>query len=85
MGHQNSSYIDDVILIGDTFEECKNNVIETVNMSLNLGFVVHPSESVFEPTQKIVFLGFILDSKDMTISLTHERATKLKDLCTDVF
>ena len=81
MGHLNSPYIDDVLVLGETKEECRKNVKATFNLSLQLGFVFHPRKSVLEPTQEVVFLGFILNSRDMMISLTPEKATKLKRLC----
>ena len=47
----------------------------------NLGLVVHPEKSVLVPTQQLVFLGFILDSILMRISLTPEKACKVKNAC----
>ena len=81
MGHLNSPYIDDVLVLGETKEECRANVKAAIHLSLQLGFMVHPTKSVLEPTQEVVFLGFILNSRDMIISLTPEKATKLKLLC----
>ena len=46
-----------------------------------MGFIVHPDKSVLLPTQTIVFLGFVLNSILMQVSLTHERAFKLKEAC----
>ena len=79
-----SGYIDDTFLVGDSVEDCWNNVLDTVNMFQSLGFVIHPDKSVFEPTQK-VFLGFIIDSKNMTVSLTDEKARKLVNLWQKVY
>ena len=42
-----------------------------------LGFVVHPEKSVFKPTQSITYLGFVLLSKTMTVTLTPERKEKI--------
>ena len=47
----------------------------------SLGLSVHPEKSVLEPTQKIVFLGFILCSVTMTVRLTSERCQDINDLC----
>ena len=44
----------------------------------SLGFVVHPHKAVLIPTQVIVFLGFLLNSITMTVSLTPEKTKKLK-------
>ena len=64
-GLLNSPYIDDCLLVGDSWEDCKNNVIETVMLSNDMGFLVHPEKSNLEPTQVIEYLGFILDSRNM--------------------
>ena len=58
-----------------------NNVIDTVNLFRGLGFTIHPEKLVFVPTQKITFLGFIIDSVRMTITLTEEMKEKICDNC----
>ena len=77
-GHVSSPYIDDSILIGSEYEECAKNVIDTVRLMDSLGFVVHPHKAVLIPTQVILFLGFLLNSITMTVSLTPEKTKKLK-------
>ena len=79
-GHISSPYIDDSILMGDNFNECALNAVDTVKVLDNLNFVTHPRpvKSVLLPTQVIVFLGFILHSITTTVSLTSEKAEKLK-------
>ena len=81
-GHMSTVYIDDTYLQGETPEDCFQNVVDTVNMLQNLGFIVHPEKSVLRPSQQIVFLGFVLDSVNMTIRLTCEKAQRLKNFCT---
>ena len=61
-GHVTVGYIDDSYLQGDTYEECNQNVQDTVNLFGKLGFLPHPEKSVFEPTQKITFLGFVINN-----------------------
>ena len=77
-GHESSPYIDDSFLLGNDYNECGSNVIDTVKLLDALGFVPHPKKSVFIPTQTLVFLGFLLNSINMTVSLTSEKAKKLK-------
>ena len=50
-------------------------------MFLMLGFIIHLHKSVFIPTQKLVFLGFILDSVQMRIYLTTEKMDKVRSAC----
>ena len=70
---------------GSVWDDCAKNVVDTVKLLDTLGFVVHPEKSVFIPTQKLVFLGFILDSVSMLVYLTPEKALKLKQAATDLF
>ena len=45
----------------------------TLHLFDELEFFVHPIKSEFIPKQKVVFLGFVLDSVKMQISLTQKR------------
>ena len=84
MGHLSVSYIDDSYLQADTklyYEQCVQNVIDTIKLFNNLGFTIHPEESIFTPTQRLVFLGFVLDSKLMRAQLTTEKAFKVISAC----
>ena len=83
-GHVSLGYIDDSYLQGDTYQECLANIVATVKLFHSLGFVVHPEKSTFIPTQRITFLGFILDSRTMEIYLTKEKTEKLKNACLDI-
>ena len=81
LGYLNTSYIDDSYLQGDTVQECQDNVSKTDHLLTQAGFVTHPDKSVYEPTQKLTFLGFDLDSIKMRVTLTPERTANLKQLC----
>ena len=65
-GYLNTSFINDSFLIAKTFLECYENVVETTTTSRKAGFVIHPEKSVFIPCQKLVYLGFILNTLNMT-------------------
>jgi hypothetical protein len=49
-----------------------------------LGFTVHPLKSVFKPVQVIVFLGFVLNSLSMLVTVTPERIHSIIELCEDL-
>ena len=80
-GHVSSAYLDDMYLLGKTYRECVDNVIDSVQVVDSLGFVAHPDKSTFIPLQQLEFLGFILNSVEMTIRLTQEKATRLQTAC----
>jgi len=56
-------------------------VIDTFIQFDSLGFTIHPDKSVLIPSQRLVLLGFIIDSVAMTITLTPEKALKVKEAC----
>ena len=72
-------YIDDSYIQGDTVEECWNNVKAIVNLLQSLGFILNIEKSVFQPTQEIQFLGFILNSVHMNVKLTKDKIEVLQN------
>ena len=72
-GFQSVVYIDGLHLQGDDYEDCFSNVLSTTEIIRSLGFTIHPEKSKFIPTQCITFLGFVLNSVQMTITLTLEK------------
>ena len=50
----------------------------------SLGLITHPEKSVLIPTQRLTYLGFILDSKEMKIYLTPEKTDRLIEHCVDI-
>ena len=59
-------YIEDSLLLGETFEICFKNIRATVALLQELRFTIHPETSVLVPTQQTIFLGFM-------ITLTEEK------------
>lgn len=80
-GHISVAYIDDSWLTAENFTLCVRNVIDTTTLLDKVGFIIHPEKSVLLPTQTITFLGFVLNSTLMKVTLTPERALKLKNAC----
>ena len=80
-GNLSCVYVDDSYLQGGTYSECQQNVHDTNALLQSLGFIIHPDKSVLKPTQVIIFLGFVIDSIEMTITLTTEEKGKIKKLC----
>ena len=67
MGHLNSGYI--------------KNVVDTIMLFTKLEFHIHPVKSVFIPSQKLTFLGFVLDSIAMTVTPTAEKVQWILSVC----
>ena len=45
----------------------------TVKLLEMIGPTIHPRKSVLIPTQILVFLGFFINSIDMSVSLTQDK------------
>ena len=83
-GLLNAGYIDDSFLTRDSVDDCRANVIDAIELSVASAFVVHPIKSVFEPTQTLSYLRFILNSVNRTVYLTPEKADKISKACAGV-
>lgn len=72
-GYISSGYLDDVFLLGDTTVECADNVKVTSSLLTDLGFVIHLVKSITIPTQVLGHLGFVLNSCDMTVTISEDK------------
>jgi len=77
-GYISSGYLDDSFLVGYSYPECQENVQTTVKLFETLGFTISKDKSSMEPTHIIEHLGFILNSIDMTISLTEAKIRNIR-------
>ena len=75
-GYECFQYIDDSFIVADDVDTCTKSVQEVVFLLQRLGFVVHPEKSIFHPEKKLHFLGFDLNSENMTVTLSKEKENK---------
>ena len=74
-------YIDDILVFGHTFDECSRNVADVCELLCNLGYTVNKEKSQLRPSRTITFLGFLLNSADMVISLPSAKVNKIVSQC----
>lgn len=79
-GYKSVIYLDDILCIGDTFSECHTNVTKTLELLKCLGFVVNFEKSVLTPKRSCKFLGFILNSADLSLSLPCDKRNNIAKL-----
>ena len=75
-------YIDDIFVRGSTRDGARKSIQLTVSTLEQAGFVLNYEKSVLQPTQSLVFLGFLIDTVAFSVSLTHEKRQNIFDLCT---
>ena len=49
-GHVISAYVDNTFNLGMTYQECQQNIANTINLLESLAFFVHPDISKFIPS-----------------------------------
>jgi hypothetical protein len=76
-GHEGVvAYMDDFLLVNDTFDSCKATLNTLMQLVRRLGFSINYSK-VEGPTQRLTFLGITLDTVAMTMELPE---AKVRDL-----
>ncbi|KAN0040691.1 hypothetical protein ACTA71_009029 [Dictyostelium dimigraforme] len=74
------AYLDDLLIVAPTKEECLTNLKKTMDLLLKLGFKLNLEKSILEPTQSITFLGLEIDSLSMKLLVPKEKKKNL-DQC----
>ena len=81
-GIRNSAWLDDIILVGSSFQTTTDIVSSSRAFLESLGFIIKPSKSNLVPSQSLKHVGFTWDSVRFTISVPPDKLTSLKCLCT---
>lgn len=69
-------YLEDLICIGNTYDDCSNCVTKAIQLLEHLGFVIHYSKSNLIPNQVKTFLGLELHSREMCVHLPNSKRGK---------
>nr|CAH7764024.1 unnamed protein product [Callosobruchus chinensis] len=73
-------YLDDFLLMGNSFEACQSNVKQTIEVLEKLGFIINYPKSSLIPKQNATYLGFLYNSSKMSISLPVNKQIRIKKL-----
>jgi hypothetical protein len=71
-------FLDDILLRGPTWLIAWQNLRVFGQLLQLAGFLLHGEKSVQEPTQVIQYLGFIIDSRNLTILLPAAKEEKIR-------
>jgi hypothetical protein len=81
LGHRLVIYLDDLIVMAQTMEEIVRARDTTIHILEHLGFVINQEKSEMIPSRRIEFLGVVVDSVAMTLSLPETKVLSLTNLC----
>ena len=78
-------YLDDTLIIAPSKAECSANVHKVIRLLGDLCFKTNYKKSQVDPVTRLTYLGFILDSSTMTISLPEEKIEKIFSKCSQLY
>ena len=78
-------YLDYVLLIGKTVENVQMYCDTVMLLLQELGFVKNLKKSVMTLSQEMEFLGMVINSREMTISLPEKKLQKVEIQCLDMY
>jgi hypothetical protein len=74
------SYLDNTLTFDLDYATTKAKSYQFADLLTYVGFHLHKDKSVRNPTQRILFLGFIIDSRTLTLEIPHEKLVAIQDL-----
>jgi hypothetical protein len=80
MGINVFSYLVDTLTFDLDYESTKIKSYQFADLLTEVGFLLHKDKSVREPTQRILFLGFIIDSNKLTLEIPLEKFSAIQEL-----
>ena len=74
-------YLDDILIIGSKIEQTRRFTQMAMSLLESLGFIINKENSILKPTQVLTFLGFTINSVNMTLNLPHDKVTAIQSQC----
>ena len=71
-------WLDDLLVISSDIATCVKHTTLIVSLLQSLGFSVNKEKSLLQPTQIIEYLGVIINSREMTLSLPTDKVKKIQ-------
>ncbi|XP_071810706.1 uncharacterized protein [Apostichopus japonicus] len=73
-------YLDDWLILGDSYQDARRNVTLTTDLLFRLGWLVNEGKSNLTPSQHVKYLGAYLDFAEGSIRPSQERISQLAQL-----
>ena len=66
-------FLDDILLVASSYAECMEQFFLLRKLPESLDFVINDAKSLLQPTTRICFLGFIIDSFSMKLLIPDDK------------
>ena len=77
LGHRVIIYIDDMLILGDNKDQCERATAAALALLGDLGAIVNEQKSFTTPSQVAEYLGFIINSQEMTITAPKNKMANM--------
>lgn len=74
-------YLDDWLLLNESSEGLTKEVEKALTLFSRLGLTVNHEKSVLSPSQRVEFLGMIVDTTRMSLSISEEKLDRIENQC----
>lgn len=71
------NYLDDFLILGETFSDCMYKTNFAVQLLESLGFLINRGKSVLNPSKVCKFLGFIFHTDTLKLELPIEKRNRI--------
>lgn len=78
-------YLDDILIIASSKDECNTHLSIVQKLLESLGFIISGDKSQVKPTQRCTYLGFIIDSSKFRVELTDKKRNSISQLIARFF
>lgn len=78
------AYLDDILIFGNNYDECMTNMEKIISPLQKLGFTINREKSQLLPSKIVRYLGFMINSGNMLLSLPEEKKVSLSEKCAAV-
>ena len=78
-------YLDDWLIIGSNVEAVIEDLQKVMCLLQNLGFILNIEKSDLEPKQIMEFLGLLVDSLRLSLSLPEKKIVSITNACQVLF
>jgi hypothetical protein len=78
LGIRTIFYLDDILVLGSTFQLCLSNLQEALSLLMKAGFIINWEKSRLIPTTNFTFLGMLWDSVQGALSLPQDKLLRLQ-------
>lgn len=83
-GYRLIIYLDDILLMSQSLQEIQSCLATLIHMLAAMGFQVNVKKSILTPCTQLEFLGFLVDSKSLCLSLPEENVLKVQRMCQEM-